>query len=434
MDNIPGGYFQGFNEVIRGQHGSDPVAWPAGTFLTFGNFFKSIFSLISDLLGGAYSEVRNNEYMHSFIPTVSALGHFNPDFNWNNPMNTTDLTCRNQIPFDSYYGESVNTGHTTFNENSMSWFVQELKGVKTKPHYPYNYSIKGPELMCSSSQTYKLADHVCDVPSKVKRWTVSSGLRINSQNNLSVSVSASDNQNFYFETLTAELENGERIHKEIAVQKPIIFNPFHIRSRTLNEPLRVPRCEGFGTEIEDEIVGAGFDENSRFEWVKLSGTFDMFTYRNTITIMSRSTRDRTFSYKVRVRGNCGSWSDWRTLTVVNPCYTSSPSPGPGPGPSPGPNPILPIEMQFENSYLFEIYPNPTDYNFTISTKSVDLGRYDSVSYTLYDLSNRPVKSGVIGAENKIYVGELKDGIYILYLNAGDYEEKQKVIISRPQAK
>lgn len=435
LDNIPGGYFQGFNEVLHGQHGSDPVAFPVGTFLTFGNFFSSIGSLISDLLGGAYSEVRENEYVHSFIPTVSALGHFSPDINWNTPMNTTNLTCRNQIPFDSYYGESVNTGHTTFNENSMSWFVRELNGIETNPIYPsLAVAIKGPELMCSSTQTYKIADQVCDVPSKVRRWTVSSGLQINSQNNLSVSVSATGIKHPYFETVTAELENGKTIYKGIAVQRPVIFGSFDLKPSLLNEPYRVSTCEGFGTEIENEIIGAGFDKNSRFEWEKLSGSFYMFTFRNTITIMSRSTRDRIFSYKVRVRGNCGSWSDWRTLNVVNPCYTSRPSPSPGP--SPGPKPIFPIprhELQSENNYVFEIYPNPASHYFTVKLKSVAKVINNPIAFTLYDITNRPVKSGSLQVNNNLFVGDVKEGVYILSLKIGDYEEKQKVIISRPQS-
>ena len=437
LDNIPGGFFQGFNEVLKeNQNRIEP--WFEGGFVSF-DFLKNILKGFFDAIRGIEHQVRENKHVHSFIPTVSALGHFSPDFDWNNPMNTTNLTCRNQIPFDSYYGESVNTGHTTFNENSMSWFVRELNGNETDPIYPsLAIAIKGPELMCSSTQTYKIADQVCDVPSKVRRWTVSSGLQINSQNNLSVSISASNTQNPYFETVTAELENGQRIYKEIVVQKPIIFNPFHLRSRTLNEPLRVPTCDGFGTEIEDEIVGAGFDENSRFEWVKLSGTFYMFTHRNTISIISRSIRDRIFSYKVRVRGDCGSWSDWRTLTVVNPCYTSrpSPSPSPGPRPSPGPEPILPIllhDKQPENNYVFEIYPNPASHYFTVKLKSVAGMINNPIAFTLYDTTNRPVKSGSLQVNNNLFIGDIKEGIYILSLKIGDYEEKQKVIISRPQS-
>lgn len=431
LDNIPGGYFQGFQEVLHGQDGSDPIAYPAGTFLSLSNFFATIGSFISDWLGGAYSEVRENEYVHSFIPSVSAIGYFSPDFNWNTPLNKSNLSCLKQVPFDSYYGESTNTGHTTFNERSMKWFVEELKGVKTSPVIPFSQTtIKGQEVLCSNQTTYKIADNVCDVPAAVKKWSVSSGLKIKYQNNLSVYVSTNGIKTNNYETITAELENGKRLYKQIVVQKPYIFDQRYYSTGMSETAYKVPQCEGLSTVLDREIKGIGFDASSTFEWKKVSGTFTMYTYRNTINIIPMSTRQRTLSYKVRVKGSCGVWSDWRTFNEINPCYDPNPSPGPG---RPGPSGIKPPPMLSNPWLLFEIYPNPSSYYVTVNLKSGSNATNKPLTYTLYDVVNRPVKSGVVQGNNNIFVGDVKDGIYLLSLKMGDYEEKQKVIFNRPQA-
>jgi hypothetical protein len=152
----------------------------------------------------------------------------------------------------------------------------------------------------------------------------------------------------------------------------------------------------------------------------------MYTYRNTITIIPASTQNPTLSYKVRVRGSCGSWSDWRTFYETNPCYEPSPVPDPDPNPAPSPEKPLPRISTNDGVLLFEIYPNPSSNYINVTLKSGTTNT--SISYTLYDITSTPVKTGQLQDDNSIFVGDLKSGIYIISLTLEDYEEKQQLII------
>ncbi|MEN8816036.1 MAG: hypothetical protein ABF274_04100 [Nonlabens sp.] len=52
------------------------------------------------------------------------MAHLNPDQDWSNPL-SFNLTCESNTltPFDSYYGESLNTEHVSFNQKSIDWLL-----------------------------------------------------------------------------------------------------------------------------------------------------------------------------------------------------------------------------------------------------------------------------------------------------------------------
>ena len=62
MDNVAGGYFNGYNQLANPIEGTDPVG--SGTLI----------GIIYDILRGAYIDINTNEQVHSFIPTISSLG------------------------------------------------------------------------------------------------------------------------------------------------------------------------------------------------------------------------------------------------------------------------------------------------------------------------------------------------------------------------
>jgi len=63
---------------------------------------KEEFSTAMDENGQVWKYDWENEiYVHSFIPTVSSLAFYKPDFNWNDNINR-NLVCTGEIPFDSY--------------------------------------------------------------------------------------------------------------------------------------------------------------------------------------------------------------------------------------------------------------------------------------------------------------------------------------------
>ena len=126
MDNVPGGYFKEQSLVagetlatdpVTGIDLSNPVNW-AFNNISIGNIIKTI----SEQLGGSEWYLHEYNPNHYFIPTFSSLAITNPNQNWNNPLNT-NLTCstNKQTPFDSYYGESKNSEHTSFTYKSANW-------------------------------------------------------------------------------------------------------------------------------------------------------------------------------------------------------------------------------------------------------------------------------------------------------------------------
>jgi hypothetical protein len=80
--------------------------------------------------------------------------------------------------------------------------------------------------------------------------------------------------------------------------------------------------------------------------------------------------------------------------------------------------------KFAISKLFAIYPNPAN-DFV----QVENGNLNSI-YTIFDLSGRKVSFGQIDSNNKIYVSNLKIGIYILEVRFGDETKRTKLLINR----
>ena len=77
----------------------------------------------------------------SFIPTISALGFKNPNFNWNNRVDNRNLICNNEIYFDNYYVPETNEQHIAdpdngiyINNTSAKWIMEEIE--KGQPDCP----------------------------------------------------------------------------------------------------------------------------------------------------------------------------------------------------------------------------------------------------------------------------------------------------------
>ncbi len=152
MDVVPGGFFNSedqLHDAILGQ--SVGVSdWSNG--VSFGEFALAAFLGIT----GDHFESRTNKEIHSFIPTVSALGLENASFNWGDRMDF-NLLCNNSIPFDSFYGPKNNEQHTSFTEASVNWLLQELAGNPQNPPNHANPNMSGdPEAYVGQTVTYSI--------------------------------------------------------------------------------------------------------------------------------------------------------------------------------------------------------------------------------------------------------------------------------------
>lgn len=168
MDNTPGGWYPSQRDLARSIEYSGPCD-PDFTFLCINNW-----------------SLETIEHVSSFIPTVSGLGLFNPEFNWSESLNR-NLVCTNEIPFDSYYGPKKNEQHTSFSQESINWLLQELSGDPQPPSVYYDGSnLLGPDAICVNDiVTYEIDD--C-TPLPVQTWEVSNGLQIITSDDFSVTV------------------------------------------------------------------------------------------------------------------------------------------------------------------------------------------------------------------------------------------------------
>lgn len=126
------------NTDIRGGLDSSP----GGRFYSQELLKNSILQGLTD--EGYTGWVGSYQPYHSFIPTVSALGFNNVNFDWGSDIDR-NLICNNEIPFDTYYAPTENQKHTTFYKDSFEWIKQELGGTKMYPK-SHTYTDNGIQL------------------------------------------------------------------------------------------------------------------------------------------------------------------------------------------------------------------------------------------------------------------------------------------------
>lgn len=173
LDNIPGGWFPTQRELVYTLQKASVCDPP---FICINSW-----------------DIVTLEHVNSFIPTISALGFNDPDFNWNQSLNR-NLVCTGEIPFDSYYGPKKNERHTSFSVESVAWILEELAGNPQPPTVYYEEeNLLGPLSICQNDiVTYEL-DNCNPIP--VQDWQVSNGLQIVTSDDYSVTVQNSTSSN-----------------------------------------------------------------------------------------------------------------------------------------------------------------------------------------------------------------------------------------------
>jgi hypothetical protein len=87
------------------------------------------------------------------------------------------------------------------------------------------------------------------------------------------------------------------------------------------------------------------------------------------------------------------------------------------------------DEQLDPGPLFQVFPSPTEGHITISTKSEitngeDIQVYNSIGGLVHIISD------LNGDTIKLNLSHLKQGVYFLILDNGDFRFQQKIIISR----
>lgn len=403
MDNVAGGYFNGYNQLADPIDGTDPIEYDSAHWYLF-------FDQISDVLGGATINVYANEQVHSFIPTISSLGFTNPDFNWTQNLDR-DLVCTNEIPFDNYFGPKNNQAHTSFTQASIDWMFAELDETPFPPTvYNEEASLNGPSIICVNDiVTYDF--NLCTT-TDVKEWQVSSSLQIITSDEQSITVTSINNNEAYNnEAWIKAIYNHHDLIKDLWIGRPDnpgdILGLDDVHFGSFNNYSVEPAD---GSEAYIWTLPAPFDpENDVLPYI--DGTSDHWQMNPTSTITNNNVFSGNAGYEgeIRVLGanSCGEGNySWLEVTQYNsgPCNTCL-----------DPLTVVP-------------YPNSADVSFKLDFRQHGAGTY---YIYIYDGNSNIVYQGASNnIEKTVYTEDILPGTYYLHIHEGDKVTYQQLHINR----
>ena len=315
LDELPGGWFKAQDDIVSPLVGHSPLEGVGGSF--WGYPLDNFEYWFVNKLGTGYWDLRKLVPTNSFIPSFSSLGIKTPDRNWGESLQR-NLVCTNETPFDSYYGSSNNTLHTSFTEESVNWLMKELDGNPQLPWFPIDAAnFSGANTIClNSTSTYSFSD-ICKLPG-TPTWSVSSNLQITSSNATGLVVKGLSNGEG---TITATFSNGQTLTKKIWVGSPVVSS------------VDMTNSDG-GLSFCVNIKGA-----DRAKYTINTNTPDVLQYKYRVKLSTSSSYietnenasktgyiygfDTVGTYRVEfsVRNICG-WSDWKGVNVrVQNCTT-----------------------------------------------------------------------------------------------------------------
>lgn len=422
MDNVPGGWFPGFDELASEIDGTDPIQ-PEGSFWS-GSWFENILSDLSDFFGWATLTVYKNEHAHSFIPTASSLGFKNPDFNWAQAFKR-NLVCTKEIPFDTYFGPRNNEQHTSFTEESVSWLLEELAGNPQPPTVHLDpEDMSGPTVICGTDTVTYSFDFCESLP--VIAWEISNNLIKTTpltDYNRSIIVQpvhASTNGWAYVKAIFAS--PNEPVQKNIWIGPPKVDYVEDVNITQINHTMPIVpigSCDEFGLKVN---ISPSFSNVQEMEWEKVSTNYqwsqDPPGYNDPYVIIAPLCEDPV-QFKVRMRNDCG-WSDWQQIEDTNSeCQTNCGGGG-------GSGTIT--------SDYFIIYPVPADTVLHVNMIGTDptdlLITGDTLVIQLFDNSGTEVKYiNAIACHNTIDVSTLNPGMYILKITYNNVPETHHIAIN-----
>nr|WP_294774091.1 T9SS type A sorting domain-containing protein [uncultured Flavobacterium sp.] len=419
MDNIPGGYFGAQKEIANPTQNTNPVPgtsplanWSLNN-LSITNFIHSI----SQMLGGSEWYLHEFNPIHSFIPSFSALGHLQPNQNWANPLNI-NLTCstNRQTPFDSYFGLSKNTQHTSFTKESVDWLLKELAGQPQAPYFPVEpNTLVGLDKICLNTNSAYNFTNTCAVPSAVTTWSISSNLELISQSGYGIVVKGVESGEG---TITAVFQNGQKLVKTIWVGSPTFSEVVYGTANTHlslcmtpanNYTFSIPELNDsnkikavFGGLTPTEI-----DTNSNWEWTTSNNLIMLNGTKDSREICPMGSGQTSVSF--RAKNACG-WSEWFELPfeiTELPLYGKQ-------GPS-----------------IYTVYPNPSKdiVNIDLRDKDKQPEKAALISGELFDILG--ISRAKIEIQNNratFSVNGLVKGIYILKIYIDGQVESHQIAV------
>ncbi|WP_298952133.1 hypothetical protein [uncultured Nonlabens sp.] len=442
MDNVPGGYFGAQDDIaVAVNEGEPPVDIrhiPLGyTALHFALAQFHIFG--ADV--STDTQVRKLNPIHSFIPSFSAIAHLEPDQNWNNPLDY-NLACESNklTPFDTYFGQELNTRHTSFSQESIDWLLGNLAlndGSVLDPVYP----ITSPSFFTSNSicvdEVIRIGfENECKLVTD-PTFITSSNIRVVSSNGHSAEIKGLQDG---WGHIQVNVGNGQSFYREIYVGVPIMGDNVRILNYDIPalsiQPSSFEYCEQ--VSIQFDIDAPSFIEYAEVEMRKSpqSQAYWDGDYRSgkdrRVAIFPQC--DELFVFEARARNACG-WSDWKEYSVdLNVCDGDCTTTANPPGNDMSDNFIIsPVPADTDITISFNVNPTwtftPTNcYDYLTTVEGDPICDYYVVieMFDLTDLRQIFIKGHKIGTS--FDVSGLIPGTYVLKITHQGQIESHHIIV------
>lgn len=408
MDIVPGGLFDTEDQLHSAVMDDDPGISNWGNGI---NIQEVLLAYYFGIWGDFFSS-RANKEIHSFVPTVSALGFKNPNFNWSDDINR-NLICSDEIPFDNYYAPRNNSQHVSFTQESIEWLFKELDSNTPNPTvYLTNNDLRGSSTICATTnRTYSFEQ--CKLVG-VPTWQVSSNLQIVSSINSSVTVkpiNSSVTGNAYVKALL----DGQTATKNIWIGGPKFPNTQMTGSSNLitgqYKTYSVPPAKRATSYSWYFDIGGNVTGESVGGWQIQQG-------QGTRSINVKVGQSGITVIVCRATNSCGSTMKYKYVTVSrtgggdnDPCddnYKIAMSPNPNTG----------------NHLKLIIDPDPCDDNDNFPMKQQIKNTIE-----IYDIYGIKKYSGV-HTSNDISITDLhfKRGMYLVHITSASGVKKEKKLM------
>lgn len=408
MDIVPGGYFNSYDILhnsIMGQSG------PTTNFAL--GFYMDLSSKDVNL------ESRTNTKIHSFIPTFSALGIKNPEQNWGQSLNR-NLVCSGETPFDSFYGETNNTEHTSFNDNSVAWLFKELGDntnppIAQTPVYPIQTGLLGgANTICLNTNTTYQFD-TCKVPSSAT-WSVTPNLQIVSSNGYGITFKGISNGTA---TITATFANGQIITKTIYAGITGLAMLTNNSGYPYSQSNLPEGCTNYDAPYWTFKTSSDIDAVSQFIFTFNNQTITKTAIGGKATITAQElgmVGGQSLVVKVTPKNSCGVTKNV-SFTLYKPTSCEC---GKGTG-------CTLARMASQNVYI--IYPNPSSNIVNIDLLSPNNKPVNgaTISGELFDLTGRSKsKIEIVNNKASFSVHGLNKGVYVLKIYINGIAESHQI--------
>lgn len=335
---------------------------------------------------------------HCFIPTISALGFKNPNFNWNTRVDDRDLVaCVKEIYFDNYYIPISNQAHVYLNTANINWLTQEIEiPLPSCVKICSPLSISGNNSFCTTSNSYT----VNNLPAgAIVHWSVTpSGIATpNTPDATQTTITANSSGNSGFITLTATITNA--CNQTSTVSKSIRVGNYSTSGIYINGPTTVS-CGDIARYFTTEYPGVSYVWTYPNSWDYITGQY-------------------TPGIGFRIPYYSAQSGDV-SVTLYDVCGTNSQS--------------VYVQANCGGYYYYSMSPNPASSTVTIAAKETtpkgekadkaitDINIYDQLGNLKKHEKFNKVKKATLN------VSGLNKGVYFVEIVDGTDKERQQLLI------